>query len=234
MKTTGDQVLAKGATSDASTRSLVMLSILQNGPSTASELASRLELTAAAVRRHLGVLEEIGHLNSRQQRTYGARGRGRPALVFELTDAGRAVFPSSYDAVAIAALSALAAEGGPQAIDRFADGITEAVAQRYAELRPDFDSSVEALVQALTDEGFVATLKPIPTGQQLCLYHCPVSHVAAAFPQLCAAEARVFGQLLDSHVQQLATIAHGDGVCTTHIPRPVTPEDHTSSRKVAS
>ncbi|MFW6188461.1 MAG: transcriptional regulator, partial [Actinomycetota bacterium] len=27
------------------------------------------------------------------------------------------------------------------------------------------------------------------------------------------------GRLLGTHVQRLATIAHGDGVCTTHIPR---------------
>ena len=46
-------------------------------------------------------------------------------------------------------------------------------------------------------------------------------------PELCAAETRVFARLLDSHVQRLATIAHGDGVCTTHIPRPV-------DRKVSS
>jgi hypothetical protein len=25
--------------------------------------------------------------------------------------------------------------------------------------------------------------------------------------------------LLGTHVQRLATIAHGDGICTTHIPR---------------
>jgi hypothetical protein len=28
----------------------------------------------------------------------------------------------------------------------------------------------------------------------------------------------MIGRLLGTHVQRLATIAHGDGVCTTHIP----------------
>jgi predicted ArsR family transcriptional regulator len=50
--------------------------------------------------------------------------------------------------------------------------------------------------------------------------------VAAEFPQLCEAETRAFGQLLGSHVQRLATIAHGDGVCTTHVPRPVVATMH--------
>ena len=59
------------------------------------------------------------------------------------------------------------------------------------------------------------------------------AEVAAEFPELCEAETRVFAQLLDSHVQRLATIAHGDGVCTTHVPRPVKPSDHPN-RKAAS
>jgi predicted ArsR family transcriptional regulator len=36
---------------------------------------------------------------------------------------------------------------------------------------------------------------------------------------LCEAETEAFARLLGTHVQRLATIAHGDGVCTTHIPR---------------
>jgi hypothetical protein len=42
--------------------------------------------------------------------------------------------------------------------------------------------------------------------------------VAAEFPQLCEAETRVISRLLGVHVQRLATIANGDGVCTTHVP----------------
>jgi len=45
-----------------------------------------------------------------------------------------------------------------------------------------------------------------------------VAHVAAEFPQLCDAETEVISRLIGTHVQRLATIAHGDGVCTTHIP----------------
>jgi hypothetical protein len=62
----------------------------------------------------------------------------------------------------------------------------------------------------------------------MCQHHCPVAHVAAEFPQLCEAETEMIGRLLGTHVQRLATIAHGDGVCTTHIPRP-RPSDDTST-----
>ncbi|MCW2906718.1 MAG: putative transcriptional regulator [Actinomycetia bacterium] len=57
-------------------------------------------------------------------------------------------------------------------------------------------------------------------GEQLCQHHCPVAHVAAEFPQLCEAETEAFARLLGTPVQRLATIAHGDGICTTHITAP--------------
>jgi predicted ArsR family transcriptional regulator len=47
-----------------------------------------------------------------------------------------------------------------------------------------------------------------------------VAHVAAEYPQLCEAETEAFGRLLGTPVQRLATIAHGDGICTTHVTAP--------------
>jgi predicted ArsR family transcriptional regulator len=207
--------------SDASTRSRVARSILQHGPSTAGDLADRLGLTPAAVRRHLTVLLDGGQVTSRQQRIYGPRGRGRPAKVFELTDVGRGTFYQAYDQLAINALHYLRDHAGEQAVTDFSAGVTEGVLKRFAAIVGEYDSPAEALVEALTAEGFVASLQPVASGVQLCQYHCPVAHVAAEFPELCEAETRAFSQLLGSHVQRLATIAHGDGVCTTHVPRPV-------------
>ena len=75
-----------------------------------------------------------------------------------------------------------------------------------------------------TDEGYAAGVRQLPVvaghagGEQLCQQHCPVSHVAHEFPQLCEAETEAIGRVLGTHVQRLATIAHGDGVCTTCIP----------------
>lgn len=219
--------------SDASTRARVSRSILQHGPSTASELAQRLDLTPAAVRRHLSVLIDRGLLSSREQRVYGTRGRGRPAMVFALTDAGRAEFPHGYHDLAVQALGFVRDHLGEQGVQRFADTFVAGVEQRFSELEREFDNPTDALVEALNDAGFVASVHPVATGKQLCQHHCPVAQVAAEFPELCEAETRAFARLLDSHVQRLATIAHGDGVCTTHVPRPVRPSDHPN-RKAAS
>jgi predicted ArsR family transcriptional regulator len=58
--------------------------------------------------------------------------------------------------------------------------------------------------------------------------------VASEFPQLCEAETELFSKLLGTHVQRLATIAHGDGVCTTFIPQVKSQVKQLSSGKAQS
>lgn len=217
---------ARAEADDIATRDRVSRSILQYGPSTAAELAGRLGLTPAAVRRHLAVLLDVGHLSAREQRVYGHRGRGRPAKVFCLTDAGRSEFFQSYDRLAIEALRFVADRLGADAVGEFAEQAMAPLEAAFPDALADRGDAAEALVDVLNAQGYVASLQPVPSGRQLCQYHCPVAHVARAHPELCAAETAILSRLLGSHVQRLATIAHGDGVCTTHVPRPVDRKVH--------
>jgi predicted ArsR family transcriptional regulator len=211
---------------DAPTRARVIRSILQNGPSTAADLAGRLDLTPAAVRRHLDHLVEAGTVESAEQRVYGSRGRGRPARIFRLTDTGRDQLENQYDDLATEALRFLRETQGEEAVLAFARRRVEFIERDYAEVtaaRPELDPA-EALAEVLTAEGYSAGVRTLPIGEQLCQQHCPVSHVAHEFPQLCEAETEAIGRVLGRHVQRLATIAHGDGVCTTCIPNLPTPK----------
>lgn len=203
--------------SESSTRERVAQSILENGPSTAGELAERLGLTPAAVRRHLSLLCQTGHLASRDRPVTGLRGRGRPAKEFFLTDSGRGAFHHAYDRLANDALTFLLERLGPQWLTEFAERTQASLARR---LSGNTSIEVDALVEALNEEGYMASLSPVASGHQLCQHHCPVAHVARDFPELCEAETELFSRLLGTHLQRLATIAHGDGVCTTHIPGP--------------
>ncbi|MEU0006135.1 ArsR family transcriptional regulator [Streptomyces sp. NPDC006314] len=210
------------ATGERSTRNRVARSILDHGPSTVAELAGRLGLTQAAVRRHLDALVADDVVVAREQRVYGTRTRGRPAKVFALTDCGRDAFDQSYDKLAADALRWIAErEGGAEAVAAFARARIAAQAGAYREAIESVspDKRAEALAKALSADGYAATARSAPVGEQLCQHHCPVAHVAEKFPQLCEAETEIFAELLGTHVQRLATIAHGDGVCTTFIPK---------------
>jgi predicted ArsR family transcriptional regulator len=218
---------------DAPTRERVARSILEHGPSTAADLAERLDLTPAAVRRHLEHLVDEGTVESRQQRVYGHRGRGRPAKVFVVTDAGRDEFDQAYDDLAVNALRFLADTAGDDAVSDFARQRFSELEERYRPLLSDVpdEDRPRILAEALTREGYAASVESGPAGMQMCQHHCPVAHVAAEFPQLCEAETEAFGRLLGSHVQRLATIAHGDGVCTTYVPHQ--PASDPTTRRVS-
>jgi predicted ArsR family transcriptional regulator len=210
-----------------STRQRVARSILAHGPSTAGDLAERLNLTSAAIRRHLDALLAEGVIEAREQRVYGPRGRGRPAKVFVLTDTGRDTFYQAYDDLAASALRFIRETGGHELVAQFARIRVGELEDRYRPMvaAAPADRKAVVLAERLTADGYAATAAPAPGrgGEQLCQHHCPVAHVAEQFPVLCEAETEVFARLLGTHVQRLATIAHGDGVCTTYIPDRATP-----------
>jgi predicted ArsR family transcriptional regulator len=239
VKSTGTSSTQPGEA--AGTRGQVARLILELGPCTAATLGGRLGLTPAAIRRHLDNLIADGLIETRTARAYGNRGRGRPAKVFVITDAGRSAFEHAYDDMATSALRFIERAYGPQAVAEFARQQVAETERRYLPVvaqSGDLRSRVQALANALSADGYAAAAGPIPdprgtddkragntgpgsgvvpTGQQICQHHCPVAHVAAEFPQLCEAETEAFGRLLDVPVRRLATIAHGDGICTTHV-----------------
>jgi predicted ArsR family transcriptional regulator len=210
--------------SDGRTRDRVAELLLACGPATAAELGAELGLSPAAIRRHLDAMLADGLVEPIERPPRGPRGRGRPAKAFRLTDAAREAFPHTYDGIATAALRWIARHAGRDAVGAFAAEQVSSLEQRcrtaMAGAGDDPMARAEALAGALTSEGYAASASVIASGGQLCQHHCPVAHVAVEFPQLCEAETEVISRLVGTHVQRLATIAHGDGVCTTHIPDP--------------
>ena len=159
-------------------------------------------------------------ISARPEPVSARRGAGRPSRQYAATTEGRQAFGHAYDDFAISAVETLMSVGGRDAVLAFFEARFAAIEARFAQLRaasPE-QTAGEALSQALTEDGFMAGLVPIASGDQLCQHNCPYPAVARHFPELCLAETSVFSRLLGSHVQRLATIAHGDGVCTTHIP----------------
>jgi predicted ArsR family transcriptional regulator len=215
------------STPDGDTRQRVAQLLLENGSSTASDLAAALGITHVAVRKHLDAMSAEGLVEHRQPDTTAPRrGRGRPARSYLLTDAARDTFGHHYDDMAAQALRWIHKHGGPAAVSAFA---AEQVARLEDRCRTAMDDAADnpmdrahALATALSGEGYAASASAIANGGQLCQHHCPVAHVAAQFPQLCEAETQVIGRLVGHHVQRLATIANGDGICTTYIPGPQT------------
>lgn len=207
--------------------------LLEGGPATVAGLARDLNLSTTAVRRHIDALVAAGFVAPIERPPFGtssARGRGRPAKTYAVTSTGRDAFDQAYDDVAVGALRFISEKVGSAGVLDFARHRAGELETRYARVlagATDQPERAARLAQALTDDGYAASSEKAPGGgAQLCQHHCPVAHVAEEFPQLCEAETEVFSRLMGTHVMRLATIAHGDGVCTTHIPATHIPATH--------
>ncbi len=223
-------VIADSSTIESRTRDRVLRVVSQEGPVSIPALVERLGLTETAVRRHVENLAGDDLVETHD--AGGPRRRGRPARAWVLTERGHRALASDYDHLAGEALRFLRDTAGEDAVHAFAEhrvaDLEQRVADRVAAAGEDPAARAGALVEALNSEGYAASARPVGTpehegaltGVQLCQGHCPVQHVASEFPELCEAETEAFGRLLGVHVQRLATLAHGDHVCTTFVPTP--------------
>lgn len=224
---------------DGHTRSAIVRLLLESGSITASQIGERLGLSAAGVRRHLDALIDAGDAQANAAASWQQAGRGRPAKRYRLTAAGRAKLEHTYDDLASAAMRQLREIGGEDAVRTFArrriDTILSDVDAADSGDDSDVEAAAERLATALTRAGYATTTTRVGgpiQGVQICQHHCPVSHVAEEFPELCEAEQQAMAEVLGTHVQRLATIVNGDCACTTHVP--LTGADQLDTAKGAS
>ncbi len=210
---------------DGHTRSAIIRLLLESGSITASSIGERLGLSAAGVRRHLDALIDAGDAQANAAAAWQQEGRGRPAKRYRLTAEGRAKLEHRYDDLASAAMRQLREIGGDAAVKTFArrriDTILAGVAPAQSDEDSDLENAADRIADAFSSAGYATTTTRVGgpiKGVQICQHHCPVSHVAEEFPELCEAEQEAMADVLGTHVQLLATIVNGDCACTTHVP----------------
>jgi predicted ArsR family transcriptional regulator len=225
------------APSDGHTRQAIVQLLLEEGPITAGQIGERLGISAAGVRRHLDALMDAGDAQSSAAAAWQHSGRGRPPKRYRLTAAGRAKLDHTYDDLAVAAMRQLREIGGDDAVRTFARRRIDTILAGVTDGPHDVESTADRVAGALTEAGYATTTTPVTGpihGIQLCQHHCPVSHVAEEFPELCETEREAFAEILGTHVQRLATIVNGDCACTTHVPLTETSTDKpTTLRRTA-
>ena len=210
---------------DGQTRREIVRLLLESGSITAAEIGRALGISATGVRRHLDALVEDGDAEAHPAAAWQQIGRGRPAKRYRLSPAGRAKLEHTYDDLASAAIRQLREIGGDDAVRAFARRRIDTILAGVGMVDPDDAPAVEVaadqVADALSQAGYATTTTRVGgplQGIQICQHHCPVSHVAEEFPELCEAEQQAIADVLGTHVQQLASIVNGDCACTTHVP----------------
>ena len=206
-----------------STRMEVLELLRRKGQASAEAIAADLAVTPNAVRQHLTNLEKDGFVVSHPER--GAR--GRPALLFTLTERADAVFPKRYGQLATMVLQEVREMGGEEALDE----VFERVATRHAKaIERDiegltFDQKLNRVVSWIGRAGTLAERTEIEEGVKVTIHNCPFRNTALKFPQVCTITPHLFSQLLGTGVSQSDSIHRRDPYCSFVVQRPGGPAD---------
>ena len=157
-------------TDEQRTRERVLAAVSEHGPVTAAEVGRLLGLTPAAVRRHLDALAEHGALEEHDpgpSHTPGhPRGRGRPARAYVVSERGHGSLPADYDELAGPgpALPRHARRARRRSRPSRGNGSAASRAgmrRRLAAAGDDVVARTDVLVEAMTEDGFAASARPV-------------------------------------------------------------------------
>ena len=198
-----------------------ILELLRRRPLPAEAIASAIGITPNAVRQHLTNLERDKLVRSEPQKA----GRGRPALVFYLTEHADAVFPKRYGQLASMVLTEVRELGGEEMLDEIFRRLAERHAQEIAPQLEDleFEDRLDKVVAWIGRAGTLAESEKTPEGVRVTIHNCPFRATALKFPQVCTITPHLLTQLLDVPVSQEKSIHRRDPYCSFVVQRPETP-----------
>lgn len=196
----------------------------------AEVISAQLGITPNAVRQHLAALEKDGLVRS--EPVQGRR--GRPSLMFSLTDKADAAFPKRYGQLATMVLNELAEMGGPALLDE----VFERVAARHAGAIEKqltglgFEEKLDRVVESIRRAGTLAEQQETDDGGvRVTIHNCPFRNTALKYPQVCTITPRLLVKLLGAQVSQEASIHRRDPYCSFLVQRP--PADGTAAGEPA-
>ena len=200
-----------------------VLELLRRKPAASAEaIAGELGVTPNAVRQHLAHLEDDGYVTSAPVR----HKRGRPLLLFTLTERAHQVFPKRYGQLATMVLTEVQEMHGPEALDE----VFRRVAIRHAEAIEgeldglDFDTKLKRLVAWIGRAGTLATSEETEDGVHVAIHNCPFRNTALKFPQVCTITPQLITHLLGAPVSQASSIHRGESYCSFVVQRPAAPD----------
>jgi predicted ArsR family transcriptional regulator len=177
-----------------------LLLLLCRGPRTVNELMEDLGVTDNAVRAQLQNLQDADLV-----RPLGLRpGTRKPHVEYELTPAGRRLFPQAHEHVLVALVEVLRERLPPQQATAMLAEVGRRILGRWAgdlherEPRRRLAELYEKLVAL--DAG--VSLEQDPAGVVLRSCGCPLASLTSAHPEACAALAAVLSELLGAPVRE--------------------------------
>ena len=204
---------------DAKRRVLDLLK--RAGATEAAAIAATLELTPTGVRQHLAELETAGLVARADTQPAG---RGRPPVVWSLTEIAAELFPDRHADLTVELIAAIREAVGDDGLEQVIDVRARRQLDAYRSVLPAARAPLAERVQALADqrtaEGYMAEVRTEDDGSCLLIeHHCPVCDAAESCTGICRAELDVFRGALGRRVtvEREQHLLSGDTRCVYRI-----------------
>jgi DeoR family suf operon transcriptional repressor len=216
-------------TQQSSTKQDILEYLLKHAQGKASDLATTLDVSPQAIRRHLKDLEAEGLV------VYSSTvqaGMGRPQHIYELSHKGkerlRREVADGYGGFAVSLLDAIAETVGREQVSSILKKQWERKAEEYRERLGNacLRERVATLVKLRKAEGYMAEFHPVDSSESerdnsrredsfLFIEHnCAISNVVESFPSVCGHELEMFAAVLpDCTVERTQWIINGEHRC---------------------
>ena len=197
-----------------------ILRLLQGwGEATVTHLADALDMSPAAVRRHLDGLRAEGLVDARPQR----HAVGRPSFLFYPTERAEELFTTGYSRLLGRMFGGLlelrpeevSGQPGEEVLGRVFEGVAERLAEQYGPqvAGETLEERVGQATRALEAEGILDRWDQGPEGFRLTNSACPYRRAALATGQACSADRLAIQLLLRRPVEQLGRVVEGHPYC---------------------
>ncbi len=210
-------------------RQKILEYLKRHGQATVTELAEFLDMAPVSVRHHLDLL--IGDNLVEASRVRRKSGAGRPKRLYALTDQADALFPNNYQQLADESLTLLKRVLAPEQFARVMIELAHSTADRAPAALADLpaEERLQAAIQFLNQEGYMAFCDCEQDERILHTCHCPYRELVASHPEICQIDQVLIQRLTGMTPVRISHMAEGDVRCTyklipiESLPDPVPP-----------
>ncbi len=199
--------------------SILMRLLKRSGGLTIKEIVREMGVTTNAVRIQINKLEAAGLIEARREN----KGRGRPHLIYTLTEKANKVFPRNYEELLSVLLEKVLRIDGNGDKQVILAGLVEKMTERFGEqIKSDNpDERLREFVALLKDRGIMVDIERDEASGAMLLkeFSCPYSEIARAFPEICEIEKDTLARLINTPVFLSQCMHEGHNHCQFRIPK---------------
>lgn len=192
----------------------MLQSLLTAGnPLTIDQLGDNLGISKNAIYQHIGALERIGFVEKSNLNRTG----GRPSQSYQLSEAGRNLFPKHYALISSLLIDLLKEDLGREKVENYLQKLGDQIGQEYIDKVKDKtpDERVEILSDIMFDLGYEANIIRSTNGgpPEIRVANCVFHSLAQTHTEICSLDLAFMKKISGGEIEHYSSIAKSECCC---------------------